>query len=167
MRGFKSICLLLVMIMCACGNANSSASKNSDSKIVDAVTKDDAVEQKEVGTTFYDITLEEAFKKAEAEGKYVLICFSIKTCAPCKKMKKVVFPTPKCGEYVNKHFVTIAMDGEDEGIGQEFAAKYNVFIYPTYLVLQPNGFREGMIQGAEFDIDSFLDMLKTIIHDKQ
>ena len=45
MRGFKSICLLLVMIMCACGNANSSASKNSDSNIVDAVTKDDAVEQ--------------------------------------------------------------------------------------------------------------------------
>lgn len=167
MRGFKSICLLLVMIMCACGNANSSASKNSDSKIVDVVTEDSTAKQKVVGTVFFDITPEEAFKKAEAEGKYVLICFSTKTCGPCKKMKKVVFPTPKCGEYVNKHFVTIAMDGEDEGIGQEFAAKYNVFIYPTYLVLQPNGFREGMIQGAEFNIDSFLDMLKIIIHDKQ
>lgn len=167
MRVLKSICLLLVMTMCACVNANSSASKSSEAKSVDVVAEDSTAKQKVVGTVFFDITPEEAFKKAEAEGKYVLICFSTKTCGPCKKMKKVVFSTPECGEYVNKHFVTIAMDGEDEGIGQEFAAKYNVFIYPTYLVLQPNGFREGMIQGAEFDIDSFLDMLKTIIHDKQ
>lgn len=167
MRVMKNICLLLIVIMCACGKTNSYATKSIVSGDVDIVVEDSTVEQEAIGTVFFDITPDEAFKKAKAEGKYVLICFSTETCGPCKKMKKVVFPTAKCGEYVNKHFVTIAMDGEDGALGQEFAKKYDVFIYPTYLVLQPNGFREGMIQGAEFNVDNFLDMLKTIIHDKQ
>lgn len=157
----------MVMAVCACANTKTSALKSSNLEGADVVVEDDVVGQKEEGTVFFDVTPEEAFEKAKAEGKYLLICFSTKTCGPCKKMKKVVFPTPKCGEYVNKHFVTIAMDGEDDALGKWFAEKYDVFIFPTYLVLQPSGFREGMIQGAEFDVDNFLDMLKTIIHDKQ
>ena len=162
MKTVKNICLLLVLAICACGNAV----KGCKAEGVENGVKEIAVEQKSQGTVFYDITPEEAFKKAETEGKYVLICFITKTCGPCKKMKKVVFSTAECGEYLNKRFVTISMDGEDGGIGQEFAKKYEVFIYPTYLVLQPDGFREGMIQGAEFNIPAFLDMFRTILHDK-
>lgn len=155
------ICCFIGAI-CACGNAKSNPQDTAKVADINIEVKEVVEEQ---GTVFYDITPEEAFKKAEAEGKYVLICFSTETCGPCKKMKKVVFPTAKCGEYVNTRFVTIAMDGEDGGVGQELAKKYDVFIFPTYLVLQPDGFREGMIQGAEFDVNKFLEMLKTIIHD--
>ena len=82
-------------------------------------------------------------------------------------MEKFVFPKPECGKYINEHFVPIVIDGEDGGVGQEIAKKYQVFIFPTYLILQPDGFKEGEILGAESDIDVFLGMIKTIIHDKE
>ena len=143
--------------ICACGNTKTEAQTLAAKNAIEEV--------KEQGTVFYDITLEEALAKAKAEGKYVLINFHTSTCAPCKKMEKEVFPTPECGEYINKHFVPIAIDGEDDGIGTEHAKKFQVFIFPSYLVLSPNEFKEGEILGAEFDVNKFLGMLKEIIHD--
>lgn len=156
-RLFVGICTLIAT--CACGNTKSESQYPTQTT---EVTNDTI---KEEGTVFYDITLEEALEKAKAEKKYVLINFHTRTCAPCKKMEKTVFPTPQCGEYINKHFVPITIDGEDNGTGTEIAKKYNVFIFPTYLILSPESFKEGEIFGAEFDIDKFLGMLKTIIHD--
>ena len=120
---------------------------------------------KEQGAVFLDITLEKALEKAKAENKYVLINFHTKTCGPCKKMEKTVFPTKKCGEYINSHFIPIVVDGEDNGAGTELAKKHQVFIYPTYMILRPDGFKEGEILGAEYDVDKFIGMLKTIVHE--
>ena len=154
---FAGICTLVAF--CACGNtrAESQHPTQATENAIDTV--------KEQGTVFYDITLEQALEKAKAESKYVLINFHTKTCAPCKKMEKEVFPTPECGEYVNKRFVPIMIDGEDDGIGTEYAKKYEIFIFPTYLILSPDGFKEGEVLGAEFEVNKFLDMLKEIIHD--
>ena len=162
MKTIKYICLSLVIALCACNNG--SKTDNTGEKA--AVDVKENVCKQEVGTTFLDISLQDACKKAEEEGKYVLVSFCTPTCGPCKKMKEVVFSTPECGEYVNKRFVTIDVNGEDEGFGQELAEKYEVYIFPTYLVLLPDGFREGVIMGAEYNVDNFIDMLKTIIHDK-
>jgi thiol:disulfide interchange protein len=152
------ICALAAMS--ACGNTKSDSQNPTQA----AETTVEAT--KEQGTVFYDITLEEALKKAKAEGKYVLIDFHATTCVPCKKMEKEVFPTPECGEYINTHFVPIMIDGEDDGVGTEMAKEYQVFIFPTYLILSPDGFKEGEILGAECDVEKFLGMLKEIIHDK-
>ena len=152
------ICALAAMS--ACGNTKSDSQNPTQA----AETTVEAT--KEQGTVFYDITLEEALKKAKAEGKYVLIDFHTTTCVPCKKMEKEVFPTPECGEYINTHFVPIMIDGEDDGVGTEMAKEYQVFIFPTYMILSPDGFKEGEILGAECDVEKFLGMLKEIIHDK-
>ena len=80
-------------------------------------------------------------------------------------MEKTVITVPECGNYVNKHFVPIMIDGEDGGRGQEIAKKYKIFIFPTYMILLPDGSKEGEISGAEFDINKFLDMLKHILHE--
>ena len=152
------ICALAAMS--ACGNTKSDSQNPTQA----AETTVEAT--KEQGTVFYDITLEEALKKAKAEGKYVLIDFHTTTCVPCKKMEKEVFPTPECGEYINTHFVPIMIDGEDDGVGTEMAKEYQVFIFPTYIILSPDGFKEGEILGAECDVEKFLGMLKEIIHDK-
>lgn len=143
--------------ICACGNTKPESQATATENAIEEV--------KEQGTVFYDITLEEALAKAKAEGKYVLINFHTSTCVPCKKMKKEVFPTPECGKYINEHFVPIVIDGEDDGIGTEYAKQYQVFIFPSYLILSPDGFKEGEVQGAEFDVNKFLEMLKEIIHD--
>lgn len=142
------------MAIYACGNAKPYQQTTGTDKIAE-----------DQGTVFFDMTLEEALEKAKSEDKYVLINFHTKTCGPCRKMEKTVFPTPECGNYVNKHFVPIMIDGEDGGTGQEIAKKYKIFIFPTYLVLLPDGGKEGEVSGAEFDVNKFLDMLKYIIHD--
>ena len=143
--------------ICACGNTKPESQATATESAIEEV--------KEQGTVFYDITLEEALAKAKAEGKHVLIDFCTSTCAPCKKMEKEVFPTIECGEYVNEHCVSIKVDGEDEGAGTELAEKYQIFIFPTYLILSPDGFKEGEVIGAEYDVNKFLEMLKEINHD--
>ena len=145
------------MAISACGNTKANPKDTEQ-------TADVAIETIEKqGTVFFDLTFEKALEKAKAENKFVLANFHTKTCGPCRKMEKTVFPDPVCGEYINKNFVPIIIDGEDNGIGEEIAKKYKIFIFPTYLILQPDGFKEGEISGAEFDIDKFLDMLKSII----
>ena len=145
----------------ACGNTVSDT--QSPSKV-----KESVVEAKvEQATKFYDLTLEEAIEKAKKEDKYVFVSFYTKTCAPCKKMKATVLATSECGEYINEHFIPIMIDGEDEGIGTEIAKKYEVYIFPTHMILLPNGTKEGEVLGAEYDVNKFLGMLKTIIHDNQ
>ena len=143
--------------ICACGNTKpevqAQAAENTKKEV------------KEQGTVFHDITLAEAMNKAKAEGKYILVDFHTSTCLPCKKMEKEVFPTPECGEYINSHFVPIMIDGEDDGAGTELAKEYQVFIFPTYMILSPDGRKEGEVIGAEYDVNKFIEMLKEIIHE--
>ena len=143
--------------ICACGNTKPEVQAQAAEN-----TKEELNEQ---GTVFHDITLAEAMNKAKAEGKYVLVDFHTSTCVPCKKMEKEVFPTPECGEYINSHFVPIMIDGEDDGAGTELAKEYQVFIFPTYMILSPDGRKEGEVIGAEYDVNKFIEMLKEIIHE--
>ena len=147
------------MIICACGNTKPNTQEAAP------IVEETVEVVKEQGTVFLDITLEEALEKAKADGKLVFINFHTKTCGPCRKMEKTVFPTPECGEYINKRFIPIMVDGEDDGVGTSIAKKYQIFIYPTYLILTPDGTKEGEISGAEYDINKFLDMLRTIMHE--
>ena len=150
---------IALMTICSCGNTKPETQEAAP------VVEDTVEVVKEQGTVFLDITLEEALEKAKADGKLVFINFHTKTCGPCKKMEKTVFPTKKCGEYINSHFIPIVVDGEDNGAGTELAKMHQVFIYPTYIILRPDGFKEGEILGAEYDVDKFIGMLKTIVHE--
>lgn len=152
MNDFETAVIKKAMVLTDEQNATNKKIANNIGKVAE-----------DGGTRFFDITLEEALEKAKAEGKYVLINFHTATCAPCRKMEKVVFPQPQCGEYINKHFVPIMINGEDDGIGTEWAKKYNIFIFPTYLILSSECFKVGEILGAEFDVNKFLDMIKVIV----
>lgn len=151
--GNLCLCLFILIATCACSNTPKTT------KEAESTTET----TKEEGTIFFDITLDEALEKARLENKYVLINFHSTYCAPCKKMEKEVFPTPECGEYINKKFIPIMVDGEDEGYGTELAKQYKIFIYPSYLILSSNRSLVGEIIGAELDVNKFLDMLKTTV----
>ena len=151
--GNLCLCLFILIAPCACSNTPKTT------KEAESTTET----TKEEGTIFYDITLNEALEKARLENKYVLINFHSTYCAPCKKMEKEVFPTPECGEYINKKFIPIMVDGEDEGYGTELAKQHKIFIYPSYLILSSNRSLVGEITGAELDVNKFLDMLKTTV----
>ena len=160
MKNIRSyVGLFALMAIFACGNTKP----NSQNPTPETENKVETVQEQ--GTVFYDITFEEALEKAKTENKHILIDFHTKTCAPCRKMEKEVFPTIECGEYINKRFIPIMIDGEDDGVGTELAKKYQIFIFPTYLILSADGFKDGEVLGAEYDINKFLDMLRTILHE--
>ncbi len=152
----------LLLLLCTCGNV---ANNTKNSEEVQTEQRTEAEEKKPEGTVFFNISLEEALAKANEEDKYVLVDCHTKTCGPCRKMEKTVFPQIKCGEFINSRFVPIMVDMEEEA-GIAIAEKYKVGIYPTYLVLSPDGNKQGEIVGAEFNLNDFIAMFKKILHEK-
>lgn len=116
------------------------------------------------GINFQDISFSQALKKAEAEGKMVFIDCYIKSCVPCKYMMRYIFPLEECGAYFNPRFISLSMD-MDEGDGPEVRKKYDVGIYPTFLIINPDGSLFVKDIGAvtlKSDI-SFVDKIKKAI----
>lgn len=117
-------------------------------------------------TVWQDLSLDQAFDKARAEGKLVFVDCYTKTCIPCKMMVEKVFPQEICGSYINAQFIPIMLDVED-GEGPAIAEKYRVEIYPTYLILNPDGRKVGEIIGADRDAARFIGSIKEIVDNIQ
>ena len=113
------------------------------------------------GTTFLEISLEDAINKATAEGKHILIECHTQGCVPCKMNKDKVFAHNKCADYFNKNFVCISVDDE-KGEGPEIVEKYDVQFYPTYIILEPNGDFDGITMATEIDVDLFIEEIEKI-----
>ena len=113
------------------------------------------------GTDFLDITLDEAIEKATRENKHIFIECHTDGCVPCKMMKDKVFPHNKVAEYLNKNFVSISIDDEN-GEGPKIMEKFGVQMFPTYLILEPNGELSGIIMATETDIDLFIEKIEEI-----
>jgi len=90
------------------------------------------------GIHFEDIPLKEALAKAQAENKKVFVDCYTQTCGPCKYMMKNIFPLQECGDYFNPRFISLARD-MNVGEGPEMGKKYEVGIYPTFLIINPDG----------------------------
>ena len=113
------------------------------------------------GTNFQDITLEEAIAKATQEKKHIFIECHTDGCVPCKMMKDKVFPHNKMAEYLNKEFINISVDNES-GDGPQIMEKYDVQMFPTYIILEPNGELSDIIMSTETDIDLFIEKIEEI-----
>lgn len=112
------------------------------------------------GISFENLTYEEALVKARETGKKVFVDCYTKTCGPCKYMARVIFPQKVCGDYFNPLYISLMKDME-EGDGIDIAQKYQVRMYPTYLILNTDGSLflryEG---GAERNPDVFIRKIK-------
>ncbi len=117
------------------------------------------------GTNFQDITLEEAIAKATQENKHVFIECHTDGCVPCKMMKDKVFPHDKMAEYLNREFVSISVDNEN-GDGPQIMEKYDVQMFPTYIILKPNGELCDIIMSTETDIDLFIEKIEEVKNKK-
>ena len=113
------------------------------------------------GTDFLDITLDEAIAKASAENKHIFIECHTDGCVPCKMMKDKVFAHDKCAEYLNREFVSLSVDDEN-GCGPQIMEKYDVQMFPTYIILAPDGELKGMLMATEHEIDAFIEKVEEI-----
>ena len=109
--------------------------------------------------------VEEAIAKASVENKHILIECHTDGCVPCKMMKEKVFTHDKCAEYLNREFVCISIDDE-HGEGPQIIEKFNVQMYPTYIILEPDGELSGILMAAETDIDCFIEKIEQIKNNK-
>lgn len=90
------------------------------------------------GTEFFTGSWVAALKKAEAENKILLVDAHTSWCAPCRRMKKEVFPLKEVGDFLRKDFITLAVDLETPR-GLLFSLYYEVKAYPSFLLIDVNG----------------------------
>lgn len=98
----------------------------------------------------HTLTWQQIQAKAKAENKYIFIdCFTT-WCGPCKYMSASVFPLKNVGEFMNDKFVSLKIQldttaNDNDAVkawykdGHEIAGKYDVQVYPTYLIFGPDG----------------------------
>jgi thioredoxin-related protein len=113
----------------------------------------------EEGIRFEDITLDEALNKAQIEGKKVFVDCYTQTCVPCKFMARNIFPQKICGDYFSTRFIALMRDMEAEGEGVGIAKKYRVQMYPTYLILNPDGSLCYELSGSTKTAEIFLERM--------
>ena len=93
---------------------------------------------KNEGIVFFKGSFQEALAKAKAENKPVFVDVYATWCGPCKQLKKKTFKDEKVGDYYNKNFINVAIDGESKE-GEMVARKYGVQGYPTLLIVDFDG----------------------------
>ena len=79
-----------------------------------------------------------ALKTAHNENKLVFLDIYATWCGPCKMLKQYTFTDPAIGEFFNKNFINISVDGE-KGVGPQLAQQYSIEGYPTLIVADSTG----------------------------
>ena len=90
------------------------------------------------------------------QGKKVLLFFWADWCESCEKMKKETFVVPDVIAFLNKNFIPVKVDSENE---KKIAAHYFVRGLPTTWFLNERGERIGSRPGF-MSPDLFLSILK-------
>ncbi|RPI17996.1 MAG: DUF255 domain-containing protein [Ignavibacteriae bacterium] len=90
------------------------------------------------GMKFFEGTWNEVLAAAKAQNKYIFVDAFADWCVPCKWMVANVFNTEAAGSFYNEKFIMYKYDME-KGEGVDFAKKYDVRVYPSYLYFSPDG----------------------------
>lgn len=123
MKYILSISVLLLLGIAFTSFSNKSEKENNDSL---------------KGIEFFDGTYTEALERAKKENKHVFLDVYATWCGPCKMLKKQTFKDEEVGNYYNKNFINIAIDGETEE-GRKLMSLYNINSYPTLLIVDSEG----------------------------
>ena len=109
------------------------------------------------GVNFEKLNFKEALTKAKAEKKFLFIdCYTV-WCGPCKQMREQILTQPAAGSYFNPQFICVEYDMEKEGAELK---KFNVKVYPTYLILNPDGTLYHKLVGSSLNADDFVTKVK-------
>jgi len=113
------------------------------------------------GIEFFHGTWEEVKAKAKEADKLVFVDAYTTWCGPCKRMAANIFPLPEVGEFYNANFINYKLDME-KGEGPDFARKYGVRAYPTFVFVDGDGNMVFNRVGGS-DAPGFIQMGKTAV----
>jgi len=95
------------------------------------------------------VTLEdmEAARRKADDGMLLLFVDVYATwCGPCKMMDSEVYANPAVGEYMNRNFVNVRMDGETD-FGRKYVVEQQLQGYPTMFIFGDEGDRVSHMNG--------------------
>ena len=104
------------------------------------------------------VSYPEGRQRGEAENKKVFLVFNADWCRYCLKMEKETFQDPTVIAYVNRNFVPVTVNSDEE---QKIAADYNVKGLPSTWFISEKGDRIGNRPGF-IPADEMLTILKYI-----
>lgn len=90
------------------------------------------------------LTLEVA--EATRRTRPMLVYFGAEWCAPCKILETQVFNQPEVASAM-KELVPVYIDGDRDGASQ-LMERFKVAVYPTLLVIDPDGKEKGRFVGS-------------------
>jgi thioredoxin 1 len=97
-------------------------------------------------TAFYEGPFADIQAEAKRSKKPVFLDFTSSSCAHCVSMQKQVFSVKNIADRLNTGFLAYKVD-VSEPVGKQLATKFNVFDFPTFLVIDRNGVLMGEIMG--------------------
>lgn len=80
-----------------------------------------------LGQTIHWKTYAAGIREAKAENKKIFLHFMTQWCGYCKKMNQTTFADDEVVSYLNRHFVSIQVDGDKE---KTLTGKYSVTGFP-------------------------------------
>jgi len=92
----------------------------------------------ETGIKFIENDWQLALTTAKNENKLVFLDIYATWCGPCKMLKQYTFTDKAIGEFFNKNFISVSVDGE-KGVGPQLAQDYAIQGYPTLVVADSTG----------------------------
>lgn len=92
----------------------------------------------EKGIQFIEQDWEKALNQAKEQKKLVFLDIYATWCGPCKMLKKNTFTDEEVGNFFNKNFINVSVDGE-KTIGPQLARKYSIQGYPSLIVTDAEG----------------------------
>ena len=107
------------------------------------------------GMQFFEGSWSDVLAAAKEQNKYIFVDAFADWCAPCKWMAKNIFPTEEAGKFYNENFISYKLDME-KGEGIEFAKKYEVKLYPSYLYFNSSGELVHRSVGSK-PVDKFIE----------
>lgn len=102
----------------------------------------------------WNTDLNSALTTAQNTNKHVLVDVYAPWCGYCKEMDKNTFQNPQVQEKLS-NYVLVKINGDEN---PDFMMKYQIYGYPTILILDPDGNIVKTISGYQ-EPDDFINMI--------
>lgn len=127
-------------------------------------SKEAVAKVNEKGIKFIEQDWKTAVQQAKADNKLIFIDIYATWCGPCKMLKKNTFTDKAVGEFFNKNFINVSVDGES-GIGPQLAQLYQIQAYPTLIVTDAAG-KPVLYTVGYIDAKTLMDFGQTALKKK-